>query len=92
LMMDEENNPEAVSAFFFDIDHQCYGNGIANVFQNPTFSPHLRPSIEKACVLRAASGKIKFVYTWSVGDPDRMREDIRIGSQWNYRWRSPQCF
>ncbi len=30
-------------------------------------------------MLRAGGGKIKFVCTWSVGDPDRMREDIRIG-------------
>ena len=79
LMIDEENDPAGVSAFFSDIDHQCYGNGIANVFQGATLSPNIRPSIEKACALRAGSGKIKFVYTWTVGDADRMREDIRIG-------------
>jgi glycerophosphoryl diester phosphodiesterase len=79
LMVDEDDDPDAVSAFFAAIDHQCYGNGVANVFQSPSLSPHLRPSIERACVLRAKRGKVKFVYTWSVGDPDRMREDIRIG-------------
>ena len=92
LMIDEEDDPEAVSAFFSDIDHQCYGNGIANVFQSPTLSPHLRPSIEKACVLRAGDGKIKFVYTWSVGDSDFMREDIRIGVNGIIPGKSPSGF
>lgn len=92
LMIDEENDPDAVSAFFSNIDHQCYGNGIANVFQSPTLSPHLRPSIEKACVLRAGAGKIKFVYVWSVGDPDFMREDIRIGVNGVIPGKSPSAF
>jgi hypothetical protein len=64
LMIDEENDPDAVSAFFADVDHQCYGNGIAHVLQSPTLSPHIRPSIEKACASRAGSGKIKFMYIY----------------------------
>jgi hypothetical protein len=92
LMIDEENDPEAVSAFFSGVDHQCYGNGIANIFQAPTPSPHLRPSIEKACVQRAGGGNIKFVYTWTVGDPDIMREDIRIGVNGIIPGKSPSAF
>lgn len=78
LMIDEENDPDAVSAFFSGVGPRCYGNGIAASFQSPSLSPHVRPSIEKACVLRAGGG-FKFVYTWTVGDLGLMREYLRIG-------------
>ena len=92
VMIDEENDPEAVSSFFSSVDHQCYGNGIAALFQAPTLSPHLRPSIERACVLRAEAGKLKFVYVWTVGDPDKMREYIRIGVNGVIPGKSPSHF
>ena len=79
LMIDEENDPDAVSAFFSGVGPQCYGNGVAASFQSPSLSPHIRPSIEKACALRAGAGRLKFVYTWTVGDPNAMREYLRIG-------------
>ena len=92
LMIDEENDPAAVSSFFSGVDHQCYGNGVANTFQSPTLSPNIRPSIEKACVLRAGGGNVKFVYTWTVGDSDIMREYIRIGVNGIIPGKSPSAF
>jgi len=92
VMIDEENDPDAVSAFFSDVDHQCYGNGVAHLFQSPTLSPHIRPSIERACASRADRGKIKFVYVWSLGDPDFMREYIRIGVNGIIPGKPPSAF
>jgi hypothetical protein len=81
LMVDEENDPIAVSNFFTHagVANQCYGNGVAAVFSAPTLSPHIRPSMEQACEARASAGRIKFIYVWSVSDLDKMREYIRIG-------------
>jgi PLAT/LH2 domain-containing protein len=80
LMVDSENDPEAVSTAFAGVANQCYGNGIADLVRYPTFAPHIRPSVERACALSAARGDLKFVYTWSVGEQDSMREYIRIGT------------
>ena len=92
LMIDQENDPDAVSAFFSGVGPQCFGNGIAASFQAPSLSPHVRPSIEKACVLKAGSGSLKFVYTWTVGDPDTMREYLRIGVSGIIPGQSPSAF
>ena len=80
LMIDEENEPSAVLQFFDGVAHPCYGNGIAAAFQSPTLSPHVRPSIERACAIRTSFGKLKFVYTWTIGEEDDLREYIRIGA------------
>ncbi|MBJ7601837.1 MAG: hypothetical protein JF888_01355 [Candidatus Dormibacteraeota bacterium] len=81
LMCDGDNDPGAVSELFTEksVGNQCYGNGVAWYFHDPDFSPHLRPSIERACGLKAANGRIKFIYTWSLGDATAMREAMRIG-------------
>ena len=81
VMIDAENDPIAVSNFFTQSGaaNQCYGNGIAAQFSAPTLSPHIRPSLELACETRAANGRIKFIYVWTLRDPDKMREFIRIG-------------
>ena len=83
LAVDSENDPVRVSGWAFgDVANQCYGNGIADVFRGSTAAPHIRPSIEKACALRAGLGRIKFIYTWSIGieDPWDMEEYVRIGA------------
>jgi len=80
LMVDSENDPEMVStSVLAGVNNQCYGNGIAAVVQTPVLAPHVRPSIEHACALRASAGNLKFIYTWSVADAETMREYIRIG-------------
>jgi hypothetical protein len=92
LMIDEENDPSAVLQFFDGVAHPCYGNGIAAAFQTPTLSPHVRPSIERACAIRTSFGKLKFVYTWTIGEEDDLREYIRIGANAIIPGESPSSF
>jgi len=48
-----------------------------------SFSTHLSLTfalpLELACETRAANGRTKFIYVWTLRDPDKMREFIRIG-------------
>jgi glycerophosphoryl diester phosphodiesterase len=78
LMVDSENDPIAVSNFFTQagVANQCYGNGITD---ETILGPNVRPSTERSCEFRAALGRTKFVYVWTVNDDDHMREFIRIG-------------
>jgi hypothetical protein len=77
LMVDEENDPVAISNFFADVSNRCYGNGIA--VANSVLGPNVRPSMERACEFRAATGLLSFIYVWSVNDEERMRDYLRIG-------------
>jgi hypothetical protein len=79
LMIDEENDPEAVSAYFGGIGvvNHCFGNGIS-IF-NDLIGPHVRPSMERGCAYRAQTDRIKFIYVWTVNDDDLMAEYIHIG-------------
>ena len=81
-MIDQENDPLEVSDFFtaLAISNQCFSNGIsvANC-ASPLFAPHVRPSIEQACALRASHGAIRFVATWTVNDPQAMARYIAMG-------------
>jgi glycerophosphoryl diester phosphodiesterase len=82
LMIDQEEDPSKVSEFFTNIGarNQCYCNGasVANA-ESWLFAPHLRSSIEEACLLRTKDKKIKFVGVWTVNDLDLMREYITMG-------------
>ncbi len=79
LMVDEENDPVAVEAYFDGegIVNRCYGNG--SLIQSAALSPHLRPSIERACGMRAAQNAFRFIYEYTTNDRERMREFIRTG-------------
>jgi hypothetical protein len=79
LMVDEENDPDAVSSLFTKlfITQQCYANGISIL--HGTLGPHVRPSIERACARRATDGDPKFIYVWTVNDDELQRDYIRIG-------------
>jgi glycerophosphoryl diester phosphodiesterase len=79
LMIDEENDPEAVSAHFdrIGVVNHCFGNGIS-VF-NDILGPNVRPSMERGCAFRAATDKIRFIYVWTVNDAPLMAEYIHIG-------------
>ncbi len=79
LMIDQENDPVRVATFFTSagVERQCYGNGIS--FLNSLLGPNVRPSLERACELRAAGGAPRFAYAWTVDDANLMREYIRIG-------------
>jgi glycerophosphoryl diester phosphodiesterase len=79
LMIDEENDPIAVSNFFTTngVENQCFGNGIS--FLNEILGPNVRPSMERACEFRAESNRTRFIYVWTVQDDDLLREYIHIG-------------
>lgn len=79
LMIDQENDPVRVATFFTDagVKRQCYGNGIS--FLNSILGPNVRPSLERACELSAATGAPRFAYAWTVDNARLMREYIRIG-------------
>ena len=79
LMIDQENDPVRVAGFFTNarVERNCYGNGIS--FLNTILGPNVRPSLERACELRAAAGAPRFTYAWTVDDARLMREYIRIG-------------
>ena len=79
LMIDQENDPVRIAGFFTNagVERHCYGNGIS--FLNSILGPNVRPSLERACELRAAAGAPRFTYAWTVDDARLMREYIRIG-------------
>jgi hypothetical protein len=79
LMVDSENDPDAVSSLFTKllVTQQCYGNGISVL--SGILGPNVRPSMERACAQRAADGDPKFIYVWTVNDDGLQREYVRIG-------------
>jgi hypothetical protein len=92
LMIDFENDPVAVSATL-GASNQCFSNGIS--VENSAaclFAPHIRPSIARACELRAKAGKIRFVATWTVNDVGLMTQFIRIGVDGIIVDRSPPFY
>jgi hypothetical protein len=78
-MIDEENDVSGVVNFFANggVQNFAYGNGIAVL--NSVLGPNIRPSMERACQMRAASGRPDFVNVWSVNDASLQREYLRIG-------------
>jgi glycerophosphoryl diester phosphodiesterase len=80
LVIDEYDDPVSVSNYFQNLKviHQCYGNGIS-VLNMPIAAPKIRPSIERACSLRAATSRPSFIYVWAVNDENLQREFIHIG-------------
>lgn len=92
VMVDEENDPSKVHNFFSGISNSCYGNGVAPMFNHPILSPHVRPSIERACAMRTGFGSFKFVYTWTVGEEDQIREYLRIGVDGIIPGKTPSTF
>ncbi len=79
LMIDEENDPIAVTELFKQskVVNHCYGNGISVL--NDVLGPNVRPSIERACEYRAAHNNIKFIYSWTINNETLMQEYINIG-------------
>jgi glycerophosphoryl diester phosphodiesterase len=79
LMIDEENDPIAVSNFFTNagVTNQSFGNGISIL--NEILGPNVRPSMERACEFRAATNRIKYIDVWTVQDDDLLHRYIHIG-------------
>jgi hypothetical protein len=80
LMIDAEDDPGSVSDYFVGrgVTNHGYGNGITPV--NFAIGPYYRYTVEAACGIRAAAGRPRFVYVWTVNVHDELREYIRIGS------------
>jgi glycerophosphoryl diester phosphodiesterase len=79
LMVDAENDPVAVSNMFVQrgVTHQGFGNGVSVL--NSVLGPNVRPSMERACALRAETNQPRFIYVWTVNSHELEREYIRIG-------------
>ena len=79
LMVDAENDPVAVSSMFLQrgVSHHGFGNGVSIL--NSLLGPNVRPSMERACALRAEANRPRFIYVWTVNSHDLEREYIRIG-------------
>ena len=78
-MIDEENDPVAVSGVLAAADARnvCFGNGISVL--NSVLGPHVRPSMERACEFRAAANGLGYIHVWTVDDESLLREYVRIG-------------
>ena len=78
-MVDAENDPVAVSNMFVQrhVTQQGFGNGVSVL--NSVLGPNVRPSMERACELRAETNQPRFIYVWTVNSHDLEREYIRIG-------------
>lgn len=80
VMIDEENDPVAVSDYFAKqgVVNQGFGNGIS-VLSCGILGPNVRPSMEHACGLRASTKRPRFIYVWTVDCVDLEQEYLRIG-------------
>jgi len=81
LMIDEENDPVAVSNHFagIGVTNHGFGNGIS-ILSCGLLGPNVRPSIEHACGMRASSARPRFIYVWTVDCVELEAEYIRIGA------------
>ena len=70
----------AVCQFFAraGVTQHGYGDGISLL--NSALGPNVRPAIETACGFRSASTEPRFIYVWTVDEPDLEREYVRIGA------------
>lgn len=80
LMIDEEDDPVAVSRFFAErgVRRAGYGNGIATVAGLGLPTPSLVGQIDVA-VARRALDDLAFVYPWVLVQAPTMREFLRAG-------------
>jgi len=80
LMVDEEDDPQRVAAFFAEkqVARAAYGNGITTVFGLGLPSPSLAGQLDRAVAL-AARGSLGFVYAWVLVAEKTMREFVRMG-------------
>lgn len=80
VMIDEENDPVAVSNHFtkLGITNHGFGNGIS-ILSCGILAPNARPSLEHACGMRAAGRKPRFIYAWTINCVDLEQEYMRIG-------------
>jgi hypothetical protein len=80
LMIDEEDEPRRVAAFFAEkqVARAAYGNGISTVLGLGLPSPSLFGQMDLAVGL-AAVENLRFVYPWVLVAESTIREFVRIG-------------
>lgn len=80
VMIDEDNDPVAVADYFagLGVTNHGFGNGIS-VLSCGLLGPNVRPSMERACALRAATARPSFIYVWTIDCVDLESEYIAIG-------------
>ena len=80
LMIDAENNPNEVAAFFksLGVTRFCYGNGTSFGLSDEGAMDYRTP-IEEACWMRVTRNDPRFVYAWTVNNIDNQRLYLRIG-------------
>jgi hypothetical protein len=80
LMIDEEDDAQAVAAFFAEreVARAAYGNGITTLVGLGLPSPHLVSQMDDAVALMAL-GRLRFVYPWVLVAARTMEEFMRTG-------------
>ena len=79
-MIDEQDNPNEVAAFFknLGVTRFCYGNGTSLPLSDEGAMVYRTP-IEQACWMRVTQNGPRFVYAWTVNDIDDQRLYLCIG-------------
>jgi hypothetical protein len=79
-MIDAQDNPDDVAAFFKDlgVTRFCYGNGTSFPLSDEGAMVYRTP-IEQACWMRVVRGGPRFVYAWTVNDVSDQQLYLRIG-------------
>ncbi|HEX5099250.1 MAG TPA: hypothetical protein VFV94_07105, partial [Polyangiaceae bacterium] len=80
LMIDEEDDPDAVAEFFAraGVARAAYGNGVTTVAGFSLASSSLVTCMERAVALRRL-GKLGFVYPWVLVHRKMIEQCLRIG-------------
>lgn len=81
LLIDEENDPVAVSKFFKSIGAPRFGYGNGDsvpLLPTTIFFPHIEKSIRTACWLRDR-GELGFVFTWTFNSKINQKFYLNIG-------------
>lgn len=81
LLIDEENDPVAVSNFFHSIGSFRYGYGNGDsvpLIPTTIFFPHVEKSIVAACKLRD-QGNLGFVFTWTFNSKHNQKFFLNAG-------------
>lgn len=80
LMIDADDDPEGVAAFFakLGVTRFCYGNGTSFPVSDEAAMVYRTP-IEQACWMRIAHDGPRFVYAWTVNGRANQRLYLRAG-------------
>ncbi len=81
LLIDEENDPKAVSDFFKSIGAARFGYGNGDsvpLLPTTVFFPHIEGSINQACLLRTQKD-LGFVFTWTFNSTQNQDFFLKAG-------------